>query len=427
MNKLRLLLANNRGYALLVTLAAITIFSVLGFTFITHAVNTTKQTYIIEEKVQAADMAELGIEYYDQMIDEELEKIKNDIPNMIKIIEENYEKEELSNGEILKKIYGEIDDKIGLIEKDLKENKKKKIMDFSENEKFFELDDWSHEYDELEKKIEYKVKGKVGDSEAFINAYIELGDIYFVDSNPGENNNWIDLQIPDFIEFENCNKNDDMYVGKKCEFDEWTIPNSKKNTIITRSVFKINNNLEFPNFHNVNFKRSVFWVQGNFNNSQNLKGNQEYTAYVGGNAILGHLDNSKTVNLFINKNATLGHLSNSESVNLFVNGNAQIKHADNMKNSLIYVNGTLNLGKTDNSHSTKICANYVESYDGGDADFYALKVSKNVKNKAKKDIKVGEELFNQNCKINPDPFENNDGTSDDLSWDIVSKKEYKYE
>lgn len=397
-------LLNKRGYALLLTLVAITIFSVLGITFMTHGINTAKQTAKIEEKVLAIDMAELGVEYYNHIIDEELENIKNDIiallnSERIKLeeSENNYTYEYIQ--QYLKNLaYNEIHSRINEIPTNLYE----KIMDSSEKVKSFNIVDWSSNYNDFEKKIEFKVKGKVEENEALIKANLELHDINFGDSN---SSNWIDKVILNDIVFEYCNKNDAMFKNKRCEFNEdWGINN--KDIMLERSIFKLNKNLVFDNLQDLDFGGSVFYVQGNFY-SKNLHGSKDYAVYVGGNA-------------------SVGQLKETEKIYLFVNGDADIKHLENIKNSVIFVNGNLSMGKTDGAQNTKICAKNIESYDGGDADVYALEIGdvKDVKKKAKDDIEVGEEKFYKNCNWNI--FENGDG--DGISWNIpISKREYEYE
>ena len=177
MKKLLLPLINKQGYALLLTLVAITIFSVLGITFMQHGISTAKQTVKIEEKVHATDMAELGVEYYNHIIEEILEKEKENVKNQIiqrlaAEIEDPEEKMSINLNDFSP-------EKIEQVANDVIKNYPfgfptiKKTMDSSVNEKYFEIEIPAM-YDPNDKELKYSVKGKVGDSEVIISANLEL-------------------------------------------------------------------------------------------------------------------------------------------------------------------------------------------------------------------------------------------------------------
>lgn len=61
---MKLVLKENRGYALLTVLMAITIFGVLSLAFITNSLNSSKQTSLIEKNSQSVGLAEMGAKYF---------------------------------------------------------------------------------------------------------------------------------------------------------------------------------------------------------------------------------------------------------------------------------------------------------------------------------------------------------------------------
>ncbi|MCD8502718.1 MAG: hypothetical protein LRY71_14935 [Bacillaceae bacterium] len=67
---------NNRGSTLLLVLLMVLIFTVLGMALISSTLSGTKRTIYRESDVRATAMAEMGIDYIEEFIDQKLAEEK---------------------------------------------------------------------------------------------------------------------------------------------------------------------------------------------------------------------------------------------------------------------------------------------------------------------------------------------------------------
>ncbi|MBV7506000.1 hypothetical protein KW850_12105 [Bacillus sp. sid0103] len=70
---------HEQGYALVVVLVILTVFSVLFLAFMGQAFNSVKQNQVVEKSSQSVALAEMGVSYYDVAVQDIFEKLKDEI------------------------------------------------------------------------------------------------------------------------------------------------------------------------------------------------------------------------------------------------------------------------------------------------------------------------------------------------------------
>ncbi|MEO2074635.1 MAG: hypothetical protein ABGX20_04490 [Bacillus sp. (in: firmicutes)] len=68
-----------QGYALVIVLVVLTVFSVLFLAFMGQAFNSVKQNQVVEKSSQSVALAEMGVSYYDVAVQDIFEKLKDEI------------------------------------------------------------------------------------------------------------------------------------------------------------------------------------------------------------------------------------------------------------------------------------------------------------------------------------------------------------
>lgn len=344
MKPLRSLLSNNHGYALILVLLTITIFILFGFTFMASALNTTKQSSIIEDRIQATDLAEMGTEYYSHVLDEEIDKIINKLELWLisvgipSITPQQWKDKTLTDIENILTT-GAIKEAENLLKSQIYPlNYKTKTMDHDDKLTF-----QIRIINQSEKLIRYEVIGETEDSKASITSTVHL-DTNKIKVSLNDKDSWIDTIAPDG-EFGNCDLDEMNFKDKKCKIGTRIFDNSDKNNLtFSNSQIKVSGNLTIPNINNTNLANSTFYVEGNFYNTNNLNKVSNY--------------------------------------NLFVGGEARI-------------------GNTNEATNAKICVNRLLEYQGGDATVYANELGPDPEKNIKGDVIIDSVAFKNNCNWNP--------------------------
>jgi len=369
MKSLCAFLSNNHGYALVIVLLTITIFLLLGFTFMGHALNTTKQSSIIEDRIQATDLAEMGAEYYSRVIDEEIDeiykildaKVNNElIPN---ITQDEWETKTIAQLE------KDLTDKAKSLAKNLINDHNftlnKKTMEH-ENELVFDLKKFDYDG---EQKIEYEVIGETEESNATIRTFLKL-EISNIQVILGEKISRTYTEPPDTFFTDICASNLLDFTEKKCKIQSRTFENGNGSSpIFSRSQIKVNGNLILPNINNNDLSDSKIYIGGN----------------------LGTSDNKYQANL---------------------NGT---------NNYYLYIAGDAYIQNTNNATNAKICANRLMAYQGGDATVYAKAIGN--ENDVKGSVNLNPVDFENNCKWE---ITSKSGSSGLIWDDPIGSREFHY-
>lgn len=319
MKSFRFLFSNNDGYTLILVLLMITLFMLFGLTFMAQSLNTTKQTNVIESKMQATDLAEMGAEYYSYVIKEEIDTIKMELQDWVKdSLIPSIPKEQMKN-------YKQEDLELILTEKTIDEAEKRiSNHSFALNNKNIEPEEdltfglKELDYDDKNKRIIYHVEGNSVGNTATILSFIYL-DFEQIHVNTEGEIGWIDTIAPDKA-FNNCDSKKTIFKNVNCKYNGRLFTNNEKPEF-EKSNIKINGNLTLPNINNSDLYNSNFYVTGDFYNTNNLNGTKNFNLYIQGSAEIGNMNNAKNVKICVSHLKKYGGTNNKGDITIYAQVN----------------------------------------------------------------------------------------------------------
>lgn len=316
MSPLKPYLQNNQGYALVTVLLIFTLLMIVVLSFISQSNQTTTQTKVNENILQSIHLAEMGTEFYQNAI-------INEIYNVTSDVEQELEEFLTANPDQSDQIPILAKEKaIHFIKERLLFDPNRYILEnqeksFSDGLYQFYLDDI--QFMEEHNEITYETVGVATEALHRIHSTLVLDfesmEVKMNPSIPGEGPGGI-IGIEDEHFPELCGERH-LLVGTTCRYDtdvEFTNNNKPK---IFRSSIKVNGNLTLPNMNHTDFGRSRFFVMGNFTTQNNFNHTENYFLYVAGKAEIGNINNSKNVIICVNHLAKIGNTNHVENVQIY--------------------------------------------------------------------------------------------------------------
>lgn len=345
----------NDGYALVTVLLIVTIFTMLAFSFMGQAANTTKQNKITEEKSQSVALAEMGIQLYQQAIINEFDEVRQraiDAQNEYL----NNVTTEITESTILAAREHGIEEAFELLTRKVWSSNESYLVGLRKSDiivdtisgSAFKIDlPSSPSLHGNRSMIRFISTGKdvQGGISTTIEALIEI-DFNSMVSELGKPKDSIKsisnlIEDPDpnnsFAYCEQYNKGSKStdLTNKSCRLDDIVFAQNEEITFYNTTL-KVNGDLNYGNKNNEDWGSSTLYVTGDFDGDQNGLANANI--YVGGIANFEKLNNAKGVTIEVKGDSTFGNLNNTERVTIDVKGEATFWNIQNGIDTIICVN-----------------------------------------------------------------------------------------
>lgn len=275
-------LRNQNGAALVVVLLIITVFVVLGLSIVSSALSNTKQVNKTEQEMQAVDLAEMGILYYQNHFKEKTYKL---LKTPIEIAVDDQENNTL-------------DKKIAAVNNHLnKQNLTKELEEYPiqpiNDDAKYDIMIKNVSFDNYIISVDIASTGiKNSDTQETIDATIKLSIQQLIEGiSRGQNNPAeieFNLPIPDGLK--NCDYTKDLESG--CFYDNIVGTANFEGGISKDTIVYINGNVKFDDMNGGINKDSIIYINGEAEFGRINGGIKEVTLYIKNDATFSDVINS---------------------------------------------------------------------------------------------------------------------------------------
>lgn len=377
---------NSDGYSILIVLMITVVFTVFILSFIVISANTTKQNEIVEQNLQSVAIAEMGVTYFEQALNNSIHTHQGTVLTYVKNLRTNDRANNINYPDD-HYINIAIDEMIRYIETDIKAiNLAVGIKDTS-NGNFLISPSNSDYFTKSSKGIDISFisTGKEDNKSTTIEGLLKLDFSEFLItkvSPPGDAANTTPIlqanRIPDPGNLQTCSNQGKKveFYNIECQINGSEAFNQNDNPSFTNSTVKITGSLTSENI-NKDIINSTLYILGDMS-AGNMNSLSKINLYIGGALNGMHFNGSglsnsvveikgtasmqniklKDSTMYIGGATTIQHINDIESSTLFINADTTITQGIILgMNSLICVNGHLNIsGNVNNNGNSKIYA-----------------------------------------------------------------------
>lgn len=290
---------NQEGYALLMVLVIIVVFTTVFLSFLAQSLSNMKQNQMIEKKEQSTSLAEMGIELYKQAIVSEFDDVQQKAETAYQDCLSSSEDMERAKDCAITEAVDYLVDYLTKLESN--ESLNSKVINDGSS---YSIENTSFQRENALLDISFSSKGisQEKTKEILAKMTIDFSPMFeatITEPNNAQENATLDPDPND--QFDNCDdvvKNYD-FSNKTCRFGSKSSKVSKsyhsnQKIHFNNTTLKVNGNLSYKNLNNHDFNHSLLYITGDFDNGNQNK-IKNATFYIEGSATFGNLNNAENI------------------------------------------------------------------------------------------------------------------------------------